>query len=461
MQTKKTKVLLAIPEESRSIYDFKGIIENECLDLEYISATLDRERYEVSFWDGKIEEQSLKTKLESFNPDAVFMAGRDFQENFMLEYASLIKQKNPDTITIYGGFHAQLCYERLCRDNVDFVVRSFNPYKVSEIIETLLGNDDPTKDIFSGIRDICYKKDGEWIINECDPADLNTFPRPDRSYFYENSNHYNYLELKQAAWVRTAFCCPYKCKFCTRNKMNMGVYSAREIKDVVDEIAEIKSENIYIVDDDFLVNEKRVKEFIACVKEKNIKKRYICYGRSDFVASHDGIMKELAEIGFYYILVGLETIREGILDEYDKRNSLENNLKSIEICNKYNLNLMGMFILDLDFEKKDFKNLYSFIKKHNMKHVAVSIFTPALGLSNSEEYKDRMITDDPAKYDFLHLVCKPDKLSVNKFYRYYYILLIKLMLKAKKDGIYDFVDYGMFIKAFIKNIFKGNKRDDE
>ena len=34
------KIILLRPEESRTIYNFQGIIENECLDLEIIYALL-------------------------------------------------------------------------------------------------------------------------------------------------------------------------------------------------------------------------------------------------------------------------------------------------------------------------------------------------------------------------------------------------------------------------------------
>ena len=116
--------------------------------------------------------------------------------------------------------------------------------------------------------------------------------------------------------------------------------------------------------------------------------------------------------------------------------------------------MMGMFITDLDFKKKDFKNLYRWIKHFKLAHVAVSIYTPEMCLENFSEYKDRLITEDPADWDYLHLVAKPDNINVKKYYLYYHILLIKLFLRAKRMGIYDFMDYKSFIKSFLKNLFK-------
>lgn len=444
----RSKVLLIHPEEARHKYNFKGIIENECLDLEYLSAVLQEKGYSVFFWDGKIEDTKAADKIEEIKPDVVYITGRNFQEEFVLEYVETAKSFNENTIVIIGGLHAQLCFERMYKPYVDYILKSFDVFKVPVLIEH--HND---LAVLEDTDDICFKKNGEWVSNKALPFDIKRLPRPDRTYFYEHPNNYNYLDLPHAAWVRSAYCCPYNCAFCLRNKMNCSRYSARDIEDVVDEIEEIKTENIYIVDDDFLFNEERLKTFIKLVKEKNIKRRFVCYGRSDFIASHEEIVKELSEIGFYYFLVGLETIRVDDMDKYHKRNSLVNNEKSIELCHKYNVHMMGMFILDLDFTGKEFRELYRYIKERKLKHVAVSIFTPEPGLESFESYKDRMITDNPGHFDYLHLVCKPDKLSVKAYYRKYYILLIKLFLKAYREKVYDFIDYKDYIKSFVKGFF--------
>ena len=86
------------------------------------------------------------------------------------------------------------------------------------------------------------------------------------------------------------------------------------------------------------------------------------------------------------------------------------------------------------------------------------IFTPIRGTKVYEEYKEKLITNNPEHFDYLHVTFNPTKISVRKYYLYYYILLIKLFLLAKKQGVYDFIDYGYYIKSFIKNIFKkGNE----
>ena len=458
MEKSNLTILLIHPEISRTKYNFVGIIENECLELEYISTLLKEKGHNVEIYDGQVEKKPVTIKIKECNPDIVYVCGRTRQEKFMLEYCETAKRNNENTITIIGGLHAQLCYERMYKDDVDYILTTFDIYKILDIIDYHFSNKKVNLDNIEGI---CYKKDNSWIKNKQCAFDINKLPLPDRTYFYEHPKNYRYLELEHSAWVRTAYCCPYRCKFCHRNKMNMGQYVCRDIKDVVEEIANIKSDNIYIVDDDFLFNKDRLNEFIRLIKEKNINKKYICYGRSDFIAENEALMKRLKEIGLYYVLVGLEAIDDRQLKDYNKKSSVFNNVRSIEICNDLNINIMGMFIIDLDYTTKDFKNLYKWIKNHNLKHVAISIFTPEMKTETYDMYKDRIITNNPSHWDYLHLVAKPTKMSIKRYYFNYYKLLIKLFLKAQREGVYDFIDYKDYIISFVKNIFKSKRSNDD
>ena len=59
---------------------------------------------------------------------------------------------------------------------MDYVHKSFDVFKIPLLLES---NGTSPADI----KDICYKKDGEWISNPTEPFDINRLKRPDRSYF--------------------------------------------------------------------------------------------------------------------------------------------------------------------------------------------------------------------------------------------------------------------------------------
>ena len=77
-----------------------------------------------------------------------------------------------------------------------------------------------------------------------------------------------------------------------------------------------------------------------------------------------------------------------------------------------------------------------------------SIFTPIPGTPLFNEYRDRLTTENYEKWDFMHLVVKPECMSRFHFYFEYYLLIMDLFRIAQKAGIYSFLR----LKDY-KNIF--------
>ncbi|MDE7029151.1 MAG: radical SAM protein [Lachnospiraceae bacterium] len=456
MRRRRLTFLLIHPEISRTRYNFVGVIENECLELEYISALLKKEGHEVVLYDGQVETFGAGPAIQETKADVVYVCGRARQENFMLEYCAYAKACK--AITIIGGLHAQLCYERMYRPCVDFILTTFDIYRILDIVEYAVYHKEAARGRLAGV---CYQRDGAWHFQPGEPFDIRRLPWPDRSYFDAFPNRYQYLELGHAAWVRTAYGCPYRCAFCHRNRMNMGQMSARDIDDVVEEIAQIRAENIYIADDDFLFDTDRLNRFVEGVRNRGIRKNYICYGRADYIAQNQEMMRRLKEIGLYYVLVGLESVEDVYLKRYEKRSDMNCNIQSVRLCNALGLHIMGMFIIDPDFRGRDFRAIYRWIEKHRLRHAALSIFTPELCTPMYEQYRDRMLTDNPSHFDYLHLVVRPANMGIRTFYVHYYVLLIRLFLKARREGVYDFIDYGAYIRSFLGDMLRNKRRNDD
>ena len=135
MRKNKLTFLLIHPEISRTKYNFVGIIENECLELEYISSMLKEKGHNVYLYDGQVETSSVSSIIKKYKPDVVYVCGRTRQENFMLEYCKNAKEYNKKIITIIGGLHAQLCYERMYKNQVDYILTTFDIFKIFDIID--------------------------------------------------------------------------------------------------------------------------------------------------------------------------------------------------------------------------------------------------------------------------------------------------------------------------------------
>lgn len=448
------KVLLVRPK-SLNIIANVNVINLEPLDLEYLYTAALEEKVDCQIFDSLFDKRNLKDVLKAFRPDIVAICGYITQEALMLDYSNTVKEYDPSVKVIVGGVHAQVNYERFFVDTIDFIIHSSSLEPFKELLRLGAGFDEA---ILKNIDGICYRKDKEWVVNKHLPIDPDGLPIPDRSHFNETKHLYRYLGYSPCAIVKTAFSCPYQCNFCYCRKINDGKYAARNIDLVVEEIEGIQCDSIHIVDDTFLVNRERVNRFIALIKEKNIRKNFIFYSRADFVVENEDVIEQLSAIGTKGIIVGLEAIDDSTLNSYSKQCSEDVNERCVRILQKYGIDCLALFIIDINATKKDFDRLYKWVEGVGLRYASVSIFTPIPGTPLFDEYKDKLTTDKMQYWDFLHLVLEPANMSRKAFYLEYYKLFLRLTLLGKKNGIYDFVDMQYIrntAKEFFSNLMNG------
>jgi radical SAM superfamily enzyme YgiQ (UPF0313 family) len=442
------KVLLIRPHAPNAL-NFVKILDSEPLELEYLHTVLQANGHDDYIYDGLIETKTVQKVILRESPDMICVTGYITQEKLMLKYAQAAKDINPKIVTVLGGVHAQRTFERLYSPYVDYILRSEDINILIDLIRYIEGE---SVDI-NTLNGVCYNTCGEFHVNQLKPACINELPIPDRSFFYKNRQKYRYLDLTEVATIKTAFSCPYSCNFCYCTLLNGGRYMARDLNLVIEELKNIDAQNIQIADDDFPADKERVLEFIRLVKENNIHKTYICYSRADFAAENPEIIKSLAEIGFKYFLVGLEAVMDNDLENYNKGTTVEVNRKCVEVINSTSARCIALMIAPIEADKAYFDNMYKWIAENNLKHVTVSIFTPIPGTPLYEEYKDKLISHDIEDWDFLHLVVEPVNLSRQEFYRQYMKLFLRLYNKARKTGIYSFMDI-IYYKNLLVNYLK-------
>lgn len=452
-------ILLIKPEAVGSGFSLDMALKTEPLELEYLSAMLNQRSCPSYIYEASFETQPLEEILKKYQPKAVAITGYITQEYLMLSYAKRARAWNPNLVTIVGGSHAQLNYEHFYKPQVSYICRSDNIFAVAELLETegILPTPNSAPAL-SEIDGLCYRENGAWRANPCRPFDLNLLPFPDRSQFTKYQSHYRYLDAAPVALIKTSSSCPYQCSFCYGRLLNCGSYRQRDISSIVEEIKTIPCDTIQISDDDFLFDPDRLREFIRLIRENLLHKTFICYGRSDFIAHHPDLVRELVSIGFTYFMVGLEAVSDSLLDSYHKKSSLDNNLMTIRLLKELHVNLVGLFIIDLQFRRSDFRSMRRFIHKQGITYTGVSIFTPIPGTPLYEKYRTRLTTDNLEKWDFMHLVVPPAHMSRFSFYLEYVLLVMDLFGIAQKAGIYRFLKLRDYKAVFLRLLITDGTR---
>jgi radical SAM superfamily enzyme YgiQ (UPF0313 family) len=442
------KVLLVRPE-APNLLSFTKILDNEPLELEYLHTALAAKGHSDVIFDGLIEKETLKQVIQREKPDVIAITGYITQEKLMKRYCDLAKALDSKIITVLGGVHIQLNYERFYDSQVDYMCRSESVEVLGELLDKL----EQRKEDFEDLNGLVYRRQGSWTLNPLVPISIDDLPIPDRSHFYTHRKAYRYLDLTEVATIKTAFSCPHTCNFCYCTQLAGGNYQPRNLDLVMAEIQGLDCQNVQIVDDDFLVNAKRCWDFVDRLKAAGIEKTFICYARADDIVRDPELIAALSEVGFKYFLVGLEAIDDAVLSGMNKQTTEDMNRRCVEIIEGTSAQCIALMILSHEATEADFNLLYDWVVARGLKFVTVSIFTPIPGTPLYEQYKDELTSDDIEDWDFLHLVLEPTHMSKSQFYRFYYQLFMKLYRLAKKTGIYDFMDvkyYKNLLGSYLK-----------
>jgi len=427
------KVLLIKPE-TVGIFAMTGQVDHEPLELEYLYTVIKELGHEAVIYDRRHEYTSLKKKLCSVKPDVVCMTGYITQEPLMKRLTRKIKKLCPGCIVLLGGSHVEVNYVNFYDSDADYLYHVSGLRNFSSLMQYLSG---ANKDIsLQDIKGICYRDKGEWMCNPKETESPQDLPIPNREFFYVNQKRYGYLCFRPLALVKNSYSCPYACNFCYCTNRNGGKYRCRSAEHLVEEIAALDVPNIHITDDNFLVSREYLQDFIRLIKEKNIHKKFLIYGRADFIAENEDLIRALAEVGLALVMVGLEATNDDELDSYDKHTTLRQNEECVRILSENHIICAGLFIVHQDMDRKDFKALYRWIGSRPT-IPTISVLTPMQGAANYKEYEDKLITKDIRKQDLFHCILPAKHMSVFAFTMEYYKLSLKLAFKNRNAELYS------------------------
>jgi radical SAM superfamily enzyme YgiQ (UPF0313 family) len=192
----------------------------------------------------------------------------------------------------------------------------------------------------------------------------------------------------------------------------------RDLNEVITELKSIKEREIYIIDDNFLVSAKRVREFLELLKTHNIQKKYLIYGRADFIAQHPDIIKEFKKLGLRTIIVGFESFNDDELSSLNKKTLAETNEKAMKILNDNGVDCYASVIVMPEWNKEDFARATKKMRKLGIKFVNVQPLTP-LQKTDLTFDESRLVIPrtECEKWDLAHVVVRPEKLTLSEYYK--------------------------------------------
>jgi radical SAM superfamily enzyme YgiQ (UPF0313 family) len=147
-------------------------------------------------------------------------------------------------------------------------------------------------------------------------------------------------------------------------------------------------------------------------------KRFLIYGRADFIAAHPEVIQRFAANGLRAVIVGIESCRDQDLDRFNKKSTLAMNEQAVAVLAQNKVDCYATMILGMDWSSADFRNLSQWLKKMDLSFVNLQPFTPLKGTAAGEGYEEslRIPRSEYEKWDLAHLVLRPSKISVANYY---------------------------------------------
>jgi radical SAM superfamily enzyme YgiQ (UPF0313 family) len=438
------RILLARPRPSPDTIGLQHVMIVEPLELEVLGGLARARGHECRIADFILERKSLERVLGEFKPDLLAVTGYITNVPEMIDCCRRAKALLPAVRTVAGGVHCEVCPEDLDDPAVDFRVVRNAVLAFPALVDALAGTGSQRGNRPIEVPGVLLR--GQAMSESSLPPLDYSFPRPDRSLTAAYRKRYFYIFHDKVALMKTAFGCPYTCEFCFCRRITRGAYAERPLEDVIAELASIPEREIYIVDDDFLVSRARVRAFLDALDSAGIHKRYLIYGRADFIASNPDLIREFKSRGLRTVIVGLESFFDHELARYSKGTSASVNEKALGILKENSVDCFATVIAAPDWGTEEFKACADRLIALGVNYVNLQPYTPLPGARESsggasaDEAKLLVSRSDYHKWDLAHLTMKPEKLSPAEYYRQMVALYRRVLFKPAylKDYLFKY-----------------------
>jgi radical SAM superfamily enzyme YgiQ (UPF0313 family) len=372
------RVLLVYPQYPDTFWSFKHALRVVAkkaafppLGLATVAAMLPR------LWEMKLTDMNVRPLKD----DDIRWADYVFISAMAVQRASVdevIKRcKKLDTPTVAGGPLFTEQYDEF--DEVDHLVLNEAEVTLPLFLEDL------------------EKGCARHVYSSQERPDIRRTPLPKWSLV--DMNKYSSMAVQYSRG------CPYNCEFCDIIILNGNVPRTKGKEQIVAELDALYRrgwrEGIFIVDDNFIGNKKKLKsEVLPAIIEWQKPRKYpsmLLTEASMNLADDEELMDLMVEAGFETVFVGIESPNEDSLAECSKQQNRGRDLvASVKTIQNHGLQVQGGFILGFDNDPASiFRSQINFIQNSGIVTAMVGLLNAPRGTRLYQRLKseDRLLDD--------------------------------------------------------------------
>ena len=367
------------------------------MGIAYIAGVLEHTGNEVQILDllvSKYSAEKIRRKLEEYQPDIVGVTSVTMNYPVASEILKHCKQVDKDIITIIGGPHVTFSAVETLNEApwIDIVVRGEGEQTMMDIVSGKKLED---------IAGIAFRADdGIKLTGERGLIhNLDELPLPARHLF--PLSRYHVLDVH--ASIIAGRGCPFNCIFCVGSKMGGRRARYRDPKLVVDEIEQVLAygfKEVNFEDDLLTLNHKHVHALCDEINARGLKFNWSVFSRVDTVNLE--LLQRMKEAGCTWMLYGVESGNQQILDMAKKKITLEKIREGVRLGKEAGIKILASFIIGLPGETRETLSETMKFALELDTHWGFNVLSPFPGTEvreKADEYGIEILTSDWLQYD--------------------------------------------------------------
>ncbi|MBF0465660.1 MAG: radical SAM protein [Nitrospirae bacterium] len=408
------------------------------LGLSIMCAVAEQHGHEVEVLDMhnlKIPYSVLENKLRNNEYQVCIMGGFSLQVSEMKVVTQIIQKIQPNCKVIVGGVGVAsmpeiiINYTRVDAVSVGEAELTFPP------LLQAIADGKPYYDIAG----FSYRVNNSLIHQPRGPIpqNLDEIPWPAYHLFdidYISLRSYNGIPNGRSIHLMTSRGCPFRCDFCINSILNNSALSReihgdkagpskaqrfRSIPSLITEIQHIQStygiNDFHFTDEEFITHRKRLQE--VCDAFESLGITWSTSGRADWAT--DDKLAAMKRSGCHYILFGVETGSQKMMDMMDKKAKKEAVVAGIQSARKVGLSFILNFMIGYPGETKEtIEETIAFCKENRLLYAPsfVTLFPYSKmflrfskNITDWENYFERLSRIDDTRGLFYNLTEFTDK----------------------------------------------------
>ncbi|MFA5110300.1 MAG: radical SAM protein, partial [Desulfobaccales bacterium] len=339
------------------------------LGIQTLASVLRQYGHQVRLFDTchpEMQAEHIAQAAEQERPDVIGVSVLSTTTYPALKnLARRLKSPLPQIPIIVGGPFATMNSDRILADCAD--IDCVGVGEGEELLPDYLSHlADP-----GSVAGLVWRNAGVIVGNVLRPLirDLNQFPYPDRTSLpidYIESLPLDVpavLSLDKFCTMQTSRGCPYSCIYCDIPSLSQGKWRCRSAEHVLGEMQQLDDlgyRSIYLTDDHFLVNRKRIGEVCRGIIKRGLKFHWGCEGRVDAVAVDQLPVMKKANCTF--LAFGVEAGTQKVLDRLHKKQTLKQVEHAVSEAKRHGIDRVhGFFVISSPGEtEKDILDSFRF-----------------------------------------------------------------------------------------------------